>query len=63
LDKKKLTSLNSSKLQKILHQGFVTPAGEKVAGSRTGKLFLFQFVMKEDRDLLYLSDILAKENL
>ena len=59
---KKLTSLNSSKLQKIIHQGFVTPAGENVAGSRTSKLFLFQFVMRENRDLLYLAEILTKEN-
>ena len=59
---KKLTSFNSSKLQKIIHQGFVTPAGEDVAGSRTSKLFLFQFVMRENRDLLYLADILTREN-
>ncbi|MEL6929373.1 MAG: hypothetical protein AAFO95_12155 [Cyanobacteria bacterium J06600_6] len=59
---KKLTSLNSSKLQQIIHQGFVTPAGENVAGSRASKLFLFQFVMREERDLLYLADILTREN-
>ncbi len=59
---KKLTSLHSLKLQKIIHQGFVTAAGENVAGSRTGKLFLFQFVMRENRDLLYLADILTREN-
>lgn len=59
---KKLTFPNSSKLQQIIHQGFVTLAGEKVAGSRKSKLFLFQFVMREDRDLLYLADILIGKN-
>ena len=46
---KKLTSSNSSKLHRIIHQGFVTPAGENITGSRTSKLFLFQFVMRENR--------------
>ena len=45
---KKLTSSNS-KLHRIIHQGFVTPAGENITGSRTSKLFLFQFVMRENR--------------
>lgn len=58
---KKLTSSNS-KLHRIIHQGFVTPAGENITGSRTSKLFLFQFVMRENRDLLYLADILTREN-
>lgn len=46
---KKLTSPHGLQLQKIIDRGFVTPAGENVAGSRTSKLFLFQFVMRENR--------------
>ncbi len=59
--KKLISCPQSSKLQKIIQQGFTTTAGEKVAGSKISKLFLFQFVMREDRDLLYLADILTKE--
>ena len=59
--KKLISSPQNLKLQQIIQQGFTTTAGENVAGSRTGKLFLFQFVMRENRDLLYLADILTKK--
>ncbi len=59
--KRLISCPQSLKLQKIIKQGFTTTAGEKVAGSKTSKLFLFQFVMREDHDLLYLADILTKE--
>ena len=60
---KKLVSLPQNlKLDQIIKQGFTTKAGEIVKGNRKGRLFLFQFFMKEKNNLLYLSNILTREH-
>lgn len=58
-----VSSPNHTNLLKIIKEGFETQAKERVRGTNKGQFLLLEFVMRENsKNLLYLSDIILREN-